>query len=603
MTETLARIASPFFYEGVCTIATAAAVAIFVVRLLRRFKLVDALMALGWFALFFSFVLPWLSRVLGPDVHALLDPTNSWQAPLVASLQYYFGLPLIFFGAVLRKSRGATPLKAQQRPAQRRESAGQVTGLKDSLAEANRDLQNAREDLQKSASETDKVSSKLRETLNLLLNSEEKFRSTFERANDGFVIADIKKGLIDEANPGMAALTGYELHELAGMSLRQIYGDEIGGYDLKMFRQISGQRDLPPITIRRKDGDTIRGEISFSIIHMGGRPMLLGIARDITERVRLMEQLENKNLELKEVNVELLNRADEMRVMNEQLKDLQELKDRFISSVSHEMRTPLTSIRSFSEILLENRGAEEEVQQEFLTIINKESERLTRLINDVLDLARIEAGEMGIEMKVVSLKEVVENATRAMAPLAEQRSVAIKVMLPPDLPEVSGDADRLHQVLTNLLSNGMRFTAEGSSVEIGARVDHPGMVEVAVRDHGPGIEEGELERIFDRFRQVEGNSENMGGGTGLGLSICREIVTMHGGRIWGVSKMGRGSTFYFTVRIHAAPESEDETAEDAPAPRRELPPLKARRQTGPQAQPRRGLPPMQVGARNDRGSA
>lgn len=602
MTEILTKVTSPFIYEGVCTVATGVAVAIFLARLLRQFKLVDATMALGWLGLFCSFLLPWMSLVLGSDVHELLDPKNAWHAPVVIGLQCYLGLPLIFFGAVLRRSGNRTPRHPEKIAAPRKGSPAQVTGLKDSLAEANRDLQSVRDELQKSSSETDKVSSKLRETLNLLLNSEEKFRSTFERANDGFLIADISKGLIDEANPGMAALTGYSLHELSGLPLSRIYGEDIGRYDLKKFREISGKRDLPPITIRRKDGDTIRGEISFSIIHMGGRPMLLGIARDITERLRLMEQLETKNLELKEVNKELMSRADEMRIMNEQLKDLQLLKDKFISSVTHELRTPLSSIRSFSEILLENRGAEEEVQQEFLTIINRESERLTRLINDVLDLARIEAGEMGIEMGVLNLKGVIDNVTRAMDPLAEQKSVAIRVMLPPDLPDVDGDADRLQQVVTNLVSNGLRFAPEGSSVEVGARVDHQGMVEIAVRDHGSGIEEKELERIFDRFQQVEGGSEAKSGGTGLGLSICREIVTMHGGRIWGVSRVGRGSTFYFTLRAHSAVALETEDDDVLPERRGELPPLKARKPLAQDRAARRRLPPMRVGAGGDEGA-
>ncbi len=601
MTEILARVTSPFFFEGVCAALSGIALVVFAWRAVRRFKLSDTLLAVAWLSLLISFLWPWLTRVLGQDFHELLNSRDSWHLPLQYALRYYLGLPLLFLGGALAGGQVVLRTRTEKRPATTAAASGKVTGLKDSLAEANRDLQMAREALQKSGSETDKVSSKLRETLNLLLNSEEKFRSTFERANDGFVIADIEKKIIDEANPGMALLTGYELHELAAMPLAQIYGSEIGNYDLARFREISGQRDLPPITIRRKDGDTIRGEISFSIIHMDGRPMLLGIARDITERLRLMEQLESTNLELKEANSELSNRAEEMRIMNEQLQELQQVKDNFLSSVSHELRTPLTSIRSFSEIMLEYPDAEPEVQREFLTIINKESERLTRLINDVLDLARIEAGETGVKMGVVDLADVVGDVTRSLEPIAKQKSVAVKVMLPANLPPVEGDRDRLQQVMTNLLSNALNFAPEKSSVEVGARMDHQGLVEVAVRDHGPGIAEAELEKIFDRFRQVDREAEGDSPGTGLGLAICREIITMHGGRVWGVSRVGRGATFYFTVRAHAVDQDEESPSEGAPARVGELPPLKSRRSAKAPPASRPALPPLHAGTQSGRG--
>jgi PAS domain S-box-containing protein len=595
MTDTLIRVTSPFFYEGVCAATTAIALVAFALRFLRWRRLGDALLGVAWLCLLASFLLPWLPRVLGWELHAIFDSQNAWHLPVQYALRYYLGLPLLFLGCCLSGPRSRIGISTERRPEVKVESSGKVSGLTDSLAEANRDLENARGALRKSASETDQVSSKLRETLNLLLNSEEKFRSTFERANDGFVIADIEKKVIDEANPGMALLTGYELHQLAGMPLAQIYGPTIGEYGLAEYRKIAGQRDLPPITIQRRDGDTIRGEISFSIIHMGGRPMLLGIARDITERVRLMEQLEERNLELKEVNSELSTRADEMRIMNERLQDLQKLKDRFVSSVSHELRTPLTSIRSFSEIMLEYPDADPEVQREFLTIINKESERLTRLINDVLDLARIEAGETGLEFSEVDLAGVVSDVARSLDPIAEQAGTDIKVMLPSDLPRVEGNRDRLQQVVTNLLSNALRFAPEKSSVEVGARLDHQGMVEVAVRDHGPGIEKTELENIFDRFQQVDRGSADDTAGTGLGLAICREIVTLHGGRIWGVSRVGRGSTFYFTLKIHTAVEGPEEDVDES-LPKRvgDLPPLKSTRTKEPRPKARRSLPPIQA---------
>jgi signal transduction histidine kinase len=142
----------------------------------------------------------------------------------------------------------------------------------------------------------------------------------------------------------------------------------------------------------------------------------------------------------------------------------------------------------------------------------------------------------------------------------------------------------------------LRFAPEKSSVEVGARLDHQGMVEVAVRDHGPGIEKTELEKIFDRFQQVDRGSADDTAGTGLGLAICREIVTLHGGRIWGVSRVGRGSTFYFTLKIHTAVEGPEEDVDESP-PKRvgDLPPLKTKvTKEEPRPKARRSLPPIQA---------
>jgi PAS domain S-box-containing protein len=612
MTEILSKITTSFLCEGVCAFISGLALAIFLRRVLRRRALGDVLLCVAWLGLTVSFFLSWLSLLLGPEFHRYLDPAASWHVPVRDALRYYVGVPLLFLGGAVSGrwfggSLGGGLFRGKTIKRSTATAAGRVTGLQDNLAEANRDLRQTREEARKSATAADEVNNKLRETLNLLMSSEEKFRSTFERANDGFLIGDPEKKTIEEANPGMARLTGYDVQELAGMSMETVYGPEIAGYDLARFRKLAEQKNIPPITIKRRDGDTIRGEISFSIVHMGGRPMVLGIARDITERMRLMEQVEGKNLELEEANRELSARADEMKIMNQRLTDLQEVKDNFLSSVSHELRTPLTSIRSFSEILLEYREqADESVQREFLTIINKESERLTRLINDVLDLARIEAGEMGMVMKPVELSEIVADAVQSMNPQAEANAVKIEALLPSDLPPVEVDRDRVQQVVVNLVSNALRFAPRDSSVEVGARMDRRGMVEVAVRDHGPGISEQELETIFDRYKQGETPAEGKQSGCGLGLSICKEIITMHGGRIWGVSRLGRGSTFFFTVRVPGVPTSPEvvdltPTRKKKPADALgELPPLRRAPAQKKQKPERKGLPPIGVrGPGND----
>jgi signal transduction histidine kinase len=300
--------------------------------------------------------------------------------------------------------------------------------------------------------------------------------------------------------------------------------------------------------------------MSFSLVDVGGSPILLGIVGDVSESLRLREELDLKNriledgeLELKEANQRLSEDSEKMREMNERLRELQSVKDNFLSSVSHELRTPLTSIRSFSEILLENEDAEDEVKREFISIINKESERLTRLVNDVLDLAKIEAGQMRFETEPVDFNMLSREVVRALAPLAQENGITVESRLPPELPPVLGDRDRLHQVLTNLLSNALKFSHRDTVVVLSGRANDEAMVEFCIEDRGPGIPKEELARIFDKFRQVGDTLTEKPAGTGLGLAICREIITLHGGRVWVQSKTGQGSKFFFTVRVATEP--------------------------------------------------
>ena len=479
----------------------------------------------------------------------------------------YLGFPLIILGAMLEVAAQVRVIRAKDGVLSGQEgrvrdlarAMEESVGLEYSLAAANRDLQSARDEIKKSSSEASRVSSKLRETLNLLLSSEEKFRSIFERANDGFVLADGQSRRITQANPRMAALTGYGAGELAGVGLGDVFGTEVTEDALADSRALASRGFVSPVNLRRKDASTLPVEVSFTLIDVGGMPLILGVARDVTERERLLGAVELKNEALEAANLKLSERADKMREMNRKLRELQGVKDNFLSSVSHELRTPLTSIRSFSEILLQYQDAEESVKQEFIGIINAESERLTRLIDDVLDIARIEAGEMKFEPTVLDLPALVRDVAKSLSPISDKRGVEVKILLPRSLPKVDGDRDRLHQVLTNLLSNALKFSGEGTSVEVGARIDGAGMLEVAIRDHGPGIPAEHLERIFEKFRQVEDNRAGKPQGTGLGLAICREIISLHGGRIWCRSKLGEGSTFHFTVRrappVELSPEA------------------------------------------------
>lgn len=243
----------------------------------------------------------------------------------------------------------------------------------------------------------------------------------------------------------------------------------------------------------------------------------------------------------------------ELADRNAALAELDELKDNFLSSVSHELRTPLTAIKGSAELLLDDEGASPEVQKQFLTIINVESDRLTRLINDVLDLAQYEAGQEIWDDAPNPLSNIVESAVAGTQSLAMQKSLSIGVNLDSDLPDVWCDQDKVNQVLTNLLSNAIKFTPENGEIGISAKElttsGNGRVVEIKVSDNGIGMPQGELEEIFQKFKQIGDTPADIQKGTGLGLPICKEIIAHYAGNIWAKSELGKGSVFTFTLPV------------------------------------------------------
>ena len=232
---------------------------------------------------------------------------------------------------------------------------------------------------------------------------------------------------------------------------------------------------------------------------------------------------------------------------------MDKLKDDFISTVSHEFRTPLTSIRSFSEIVRDNPDLEEGQRHEFLKIIVQESERLTRLINDILDLAKMEAGQSDWQMAGVAPKAVIEQALAATAGLfSKARHITLATRIADDLPLVRADADRLTQVIVNLISNAVKFCdKERGTVRLNAWTEDA-FLRVDVTDNGIGIAEEDQDKIFERFQQAGDTLTNKPQGTGLGLPISRQILKRFGGDIWVRSDPGQGATFSFRLPVAAS---------------------------------------------------
>ena len=244
----------------------------------------------------------------------------------------------------------------------------------------------------------------------------------------------------------------------------------------------------------------------------------------------------------------------ELRAANERLTELDRLKDDFMSSVTHELRTPLASIRAFSEILYDDPQIELGERKRFLGILVSETERLSRLVNQVLDLAKIESGHADWRVEAVALQEVVQQAAAATSQLLAERGVALSTHLCSEPAQVWADRDRLVQVLMNLLSNAVKFAPrQGGRVEVRLAAEG-GAWRLCVSDNGPGIPETERELVFEKFRQSAGGGEKPVG-TGLGLPICRQIVENFGGRIWVQEGPAIGATLCFELpRLAAAPQ-------------------------------------------------
>ena len=263
---------------------------------------------------------------------------------------------------------------------------------------------------------------------------------------------------------------------------------------------------------------------------------VMTILDESTQVIEYSRRLEQKSGELEAASAEL-------REANHRLRELDRLKDEFISTVTHELRTPLTSIRAFSEILLANPGMEIEQRSKFLSIIVKESERLTRLINQVLDMAKMDSGRTEWSVDNLDLRALIQDAISSTSQLFHDKAVALRENLG-ELPvQIAGDHDRLTQVVINLLSNAVKFCPEQTG-EVAIRlrqVDDRWRIEVI--DNGPGIAHDQHKLVFEKFHQVNDSLAGKPKGTGLGLPISQKIVEHHGGRIWVDSEIGQGAMF------------------------------------------------------------
>ena len=280
----------------------------------------------------------------------------------------------------------------------------------------------------------------------------------------------------------------------------------------------------------------------------------VGIMRNITERRKaegmlreVKEDLEAQEWGLKKTNESVKLLYKELDKKNKKLKELDQLKSDFLSTVSHELRTPLTSMKNVvSNILRGIAGEITEKMGRYLSMMNDDIGRLSRLIEDLLDISRIEAGRMKLKKSFVDINAIVNKVVSSIKPQADKKNIELKNKLLPGIEELYADMDRINQVFTNIIGNAIKFTPEKGKITM-AIEDKDKEVECSVSDSGIGIPENQLDKVFDKFHQV-GRKDGPGAkGTGLGLPITKDLVEMHKGRIWVESELNKGSTFFFTL--------------------------------------------------------
>ncbi len=268
------------------------------------------------------------------------------------------------------------------------------------------------------------------------------------------------------------------------------------------------------------------------------------LAVGVSERRRAEEALDQLNHTLER---RIQDRTSTLQATVEQLQEFDRLKSAFVSIVSHELRTPLTSIKGFAENLLQGlAGSLNEKQNYYLSRIQHNADRLTRMLNELLDLSKIEAGKMELRPAWLSLQELVADLLEGFQPLTQGKSIIMEVFSMESIPKVRADRDKLYEVLANLLDNAIKFTPSGERIQISAQVVDEQYVKVGVSDTGCGISEEHLLKIFDKFYRVQSGSGHVAG-AGLGLAIAKGLIELHGGTLAAQSVPGKGTQFYFTL--------------------------------------------------------
>jgi len=369
--------------------------------------------------------------------------------------------------------------------------------------------------------------------------SEARKAAIFDSALDSIITID-HAGIIVEFNPEAEKTFGYNRHDVIGKPmaelvipyrLRETHNRAFARYLATGKGSMFGRRI--EVTAMRSDRTEFPAELSLTSISTKARPMITAYIRDLTEQKK-QEEIRERGRELEEQNL--------------RIQEANRLKSEFLANMSHELRTPLNAVIGFSEVLIDGKaGPTNPVQQEYLNDILTSGQHLLQLINDVLDLAKIEAGKMDLKPETFSMKMIIDEVCAVMRPIATKRNITILVEDTAQVDIVTLDQLKFKQVLYNLLSNAVKFSYDHGEVKVIAGLDSQQRLQLQVQDSGIGIKNEDLPRIFQEFEQLETGAARRFPGTGLGLALTKRIVELHQGSISVQSEFGKGSTFIITI--------------------------------------------------------
>jgi PAS domain S-box-containing protein len=391
-----------------------------------------------------------------------------------------------------------------------------------------------------------------------LRESEERYRTLVENATDAIYMVDAHENILS-VNQTTARFLGKRPEKLIGKKVSDIFPPEIAARFTEEFR-LTFRTGQSIMACDRLDAGWMELWVSTSLNPIrnssGEVVAIMGVTRDITEQKRLERELQETNEQLDAQNEELQVQSEELMAQQQELMEstqeaarANQLKSEFLANMSHELRTPLNAIIGFSQLLRdETPGKLNQEQKQCLDDVLESSQHLLNLINEVLDLSKIESGRAELKLENVDLKELITPLTRVMRPILGQKKQELEVEIEAGLPQIRVDKTKMGQVLRNLLANSSKFTPEGGKLWItAARADD--WLHLSVIDNGAGIKKEDLERIFEPFCQLDYTPGNGKGGTGLGLAVVKEIVERHGGQIRVESEYGRGSRFTISLPL------------------------------------------------------
>jgi PAS domain S-box-containing protein len=363
-----------------------------------------------------------------------------------------------------------------------------------------------------------------------LRTSEIRYRRLFESARDGILILDAASLKITDVNPFMMELLGYSRDGFLGRELWEIglFSDKAASQQAFKELQLNGYLRYENLPLQTTDGKLREVEFVSNVYDEDRHPVIQCNIRDITDRKRAEEERRV-----------LLASAQAARA---EADTANSLKDEFLATVSHELRTPLTAILGWSQMLASGNLDEQESKRAVETI-SRNARAQREIIDDLLDISRIITGKLRLYVRAMEMDRIIEAVVEGVRPAADARNIHLQTAIDPRICPISGDPERLQQIIWNLLSNAIKFTPEGGRVEV--RLERSdSQVEITISDTGQGIDPELLLHVFDRFRQFDSSSRRRHGGLGLGLSIVRQLVELHGGTVMAESPgAGAGTTF------------------------------------------------------------